>query len=175
MVRIIREKNLLQKLKSSISDFKLRKVTEVNSATFSLEQDFTSHFTGIWDVLNVATYVDRGITNEDEILGNYKREDLVIASTGIILDLDYRNNLFNPTKGHFSRVSIEYATDKLGSSNIDDLVRINGQTTFYQPIANTDYVWAQSFRGAPRPCSAFTITKNISHHSQLLIIAGASS
>lgn len=131
----------------SISDFKLRKATEVNSATFSLEQDFTSHFTGIWDVLNVATYVDRGITNEDELNGSYKREDLVIASTGVTLDLDYRNNLFNPTKGHFSRVSVEYATDKLGSSNIDDLIRINGQTTFYQPISNSDYVWAQSFRG----------------------------
>lgn len=131
----------------SIADYNLRKVTELNSTTFSLEQDFTSHFTGIWDVLNVSTYVDKGITSEDELTHGYSREDLVIASTGITLDSDYRNNLFNPTRGHFSRISIEYAADQLGNSNVDDFIRLNGQTTWYYTIPNSDSTWAQSFRG----------------------------
>ena len=118
----------------TISDYSLRKVTELNLTTFSLEQDFTSHFTGIWEVLSVATYIDHGITLQDEATGKYMRTDAVIASTGVTLDLDYRNNLFNPTQGHFSRLSFEYASDKLGSSNVDDFIRITGQTTFYFPI-----------------------------------------
>ncbi|MFZ3230324.1 MAG: POTRA domain-containing protein [Pseudobdellovibrio sp.] len=131
----------------TISDFNLRKVTELNSTTYSLEQDFTSHFTGIWDVLNISTYVDRGITSEDEIRNGYTRDDLVIASTGPTFDLDYRNNLFNPTSGSFSRLSIEYASENLSSFKVDDFVRIVGQSTFYVPFQNSDIVWAQSFRG----------------------------
>ncbi|MBC7464522.1 MAG: BamA/TamA family outer membrane protein [Bdellovibrio sp.] len=130
-----------------ISDYDLRKVTELNSTTYSLEQDFTSHFTAIWDVLNIATYVDRGITREDEIANKYTRDDLVIASTGPTFDLDYRNNLFNPTDGSFSRLSLEYAAENLGSFKVDDFLRITGQTTFYIPVNNSAFVIAQSFRG----------------------------
>lgn len=131
----------------TISDFNLRKVTELNSTTYSLEQDFTSHFTGIWDVLNIATYVDRGITPEDETANGYTRDDLVISSTGPTLDFDYRNNLFNPTQGSFTRFTVEYASEKLGSFKVDDFLRVTGQSTFYIPIHNSEFVFAQSFRG----------------------------
>lgn len=131
---------------TSISNYQLRKVTELNSATYSLEQDFTSHITGIWDLLNIATYVDRGATAEDEIAGGYMREDLVIASTGPTLDLDYRNNLFNPTDGSFSRLAFEYSFEN-GSLRIDQFIRLTGQTTFYIPVQKSDLVFAQSFRG----------------------------
>ncbi len=131
---------------STISNYQLRKVTELNSATYSLEQDFTSHITGIYDLLNVATYVDRGATAEDEVVGGYTREDLVIVSTGPTLDLDYRNNLFNPTDGSFSRFTFEYSFEG-GSIKIDQFIRFTGQTTFYIPVYTTDLVFAQSFRG----------------------------
>lgn len=131
----------------TISDFNLRKVTELNSTTYSLEQDFTSHFTGIWDVLNISTYVDRGITPEDQVTYNYTRDDLVISSTGPTFDFDYRNNLFNPTQGSFTRFTFEYASEKLGSFKVDDFYRFTGQSTFYIPISNSDFVFAQSFRG----------------------------
>ncbi len=130
----------------TIANYELRKVTELNSATYSLEQDFTSHITGIWDLLNVATYIDRGITVQDQIDNKYNRETLIIVSTGPTLDLDYRNNIFNPTDGSFSRFSIEYAFES-GSENIDPFFRATGQTTFYVPIEKSDFVFAQSFRG----------------------------
>ncbi|OFZ31215.1 MAG: hypothetical protein A2622_01045 [Bdellovibrionales bacterium RIFCSPHIGHO2_01_FULL_40_29] len=124
---------------TTISNYTLRKVTELNSTTFSLEQDFTSHITGILTLFNVATYVDR-------IIDSTQREDLVIVSSGPTIDLDYRNNLFNPTDGSFSRLSFEYAFEG-GSSHIDQFIRLTGQTTFYMPVKTTDFVFAQSFRG----------------------------
>ncbi|MBC7421339.1 MAG: BamA/TamA family outer membrane protein [Bdellovibrio sp.] len=135
----------------AISNFEFRKVTELNSTVLSVEQDFTSHLTGIWDLFNVTTYVDKGITPEDEAkylanTGEPLRQDLVIGSTGPTVDFDYRDNLFNPTKGSFSRFSIEYASGLTGSSKVDDFIRLNGQTTFYIPFKETGIVFAQSYR-----------------------------
>lgn len=131
----------------SISDVALRKVTELNLGVLSVEQDFTSHVTGIWDLLSVATYVDHGITTEDEIFNKYSRESLVFGSTGPTVDVDYRDNLFNPTKGSFTRLSLEYASAALSSNNVDDFVRINGQSTWYRPITKSGVIFAQSFSG----------------------------
>jgi outer membrane protein insertion porin family len=131
----------------AISDIVKKKVTELNLGVLSVEQDFTSHVTGIWDLWSVATYIDHGITPEDEIKNGYTREDLVIGSTGPTVDIDYRNNFFNPTKGSFSRFSIEYASEFLSSNNVDDFVRFNGQSTWYFPINKSALVFAQSFSG----------------------------
>ncbi|MBC7743344.1 MAG: BamA/TamA family outer membrane protein [Bdellovibrionaceae bacterium] len=129
-----------------ISDFAIRKVTELNSSVLSIEQDFTSHFIGIWDLFNVTTYVDRGMTRQDEIDFKYEYSDLVIGSTGPTLDFDYRDNLFNPTKGSFTRFKAEYASEFNGSNKVDDFIRLTGQTTFYVPYEQTGIVFAQSLR-----------------------------
>ncbi len=131
----------------TISDFSIRKVTELNLGVLSVEQDFTSHVTGIWDLWSVATYVDHGISPEDEIKNNYRYTSAVIGSTGPTIDVDYRDNLFNPTRGSFSRLSIEYSSSFLSNNNVDDFLRFNGQTTWYFPINQTGWVWAQSFQG----------------------------
>lgn len=136
----------------TITNFEIRKVTELNSTVLTVEQDFTSHFTGILDLFNITTYVDRGITAEDEAkyfsqTGQSLYQDLVIGSTGPTLDFDYRDNLFNPTKGSFSRFSAEYASAFSGSSKVDDFLRLNAQSTFYVPYKETGVVFAQSFRG----------------------------
>lgn len=131
---------------NTIGDITINKVTEANIATFSLEQDFTSNFIGILSY-NVSTYKDHGITNEDEIKYNYSSESLVIGSIGPTLDIDYRDNLFNPTSGSFTRLAAEYAADFLGNNNVDDFYRITGQTTFYFPYHDSGIVYAQSLRG----------------------------
>lgn len=129
-----------------VSDITIRKVTEKNSGVLSFEQDFTSHLTGIWELLNVATYVDRGIHPEDETKYGYTRQDMVIATTGPILDFDYRNNIFNPTQGSFHRLTAEISLPSM-SSNIDQFVRFTGSTNWYFPISSSDYVFAQSLQG----------------------------
>lgn len=132
----------------TISDFNIRKVTELNQGVLSVEQDFTSHITGIWNLWSVSTYIDHGITPEDEVRNNYKYESLVIGLTGPTLDIDYRDNLFNPTKGSFSRFSLEYASAWLSNNNIDDFVRLTGQSTWYIPVWPLKGIsFAQSFGG----------------------------
>jgi outer membrane protein insertion porin family len=131
---------------NTIGDVTINKVTEANTAVFSIEQDFTSHFTGIFSY-SVSTYKDHGITNEDEIKYGYSSESLVIGSIGPTIDLDYRDNLFNPTKGSFSRLSGEYATEFLGTNNVDDFYRVTAQTTHYFPYKDSGFVFVQSLQG----------------------------
>lgn len=131
---------------NTIGDISINKVTEANTAVFSLEQDFTSYFTGLL-AYSVSTFKDHGITNEDEVKFGYSSESLVIGSIGPTLDLDFRDNLFNPTKGSFSRLSLEYATNSLGNNNVDDFYRLTGQTTHYLPYRDTGVVFVQSLRG----------------------------
>ncbi len=130
----------------TIADVRIKKVSEANSAVFSLEQDFTSHITGIFSY-SVSTFKDHGITPDDEIKYGYTGESLVIGSIGPTLDIDYRDNLFNPTKGSFSRLSLEYAAEGLGNNNVDDFYRVIGQTTHYFPIRTSGVVFAQSLHG----------------------------
>ncbi len=128
----------------TISDISIKKVTELNLGVLSIEQDFTSHVTGIWDLWSVATYVDHGISPEDN---NGIYESQVIGSTGPTIDIDYRDNLFNPTRGSFSRFSIEYAPEILTNNNVDDFIRLTGQSTWYFPFKNSSVVFAQSVSG----------------------------
>lgn len=131
---------------NTIGDVSINKVTEANTAVFSLEQDFTSYFTGLL-AYSVSTFKDHGITNDDELKYGYSSESLVIGSLGPTLDLDFRDNLFNPTKGSFSRLSLEYAASSLGNNNVDDFYRITGQTTHYLPYRDTGVIFVQSLRG----------------------------
>lgn len=130
----------------TIADVRINKISEANSAVFSLEQDFTSHITVLFSY-TVSTYKDHGITREDEIKFGYASESLVIGSVGPTLDFDYRDNLFNPTKGSFTRFSFEFAAEPLGNNNVDDFYRLTGQTTHYFPLQNTDFIFVQSLRG----------------------------
>ena len=131
---------------NTIADVRINKVSEANSAVFSLEQDFTSHVTGIFSY-SVSTFKDHGITTDDEIKYGYTGESLVIGSIGPTLDIDYRDNLFNPTKGSFSRLSLEYAAEVFGNNNVDGFYRVIGQTTHYFPIRSSGFVFAQSLHG----------------------------
>lgn len=130
----------------TVSDYTIRQQTIANQAVWSVEQDISSHITGIWQVYNIANYVDQGISGEDEAKYGYKREDMVIASMGPTLDIDYRDNLLNPTDGNFSRLTLEYASGVLGSNNTDDFLRATAQTTLYTTVYD-QLVWANSLRG----------------------------
>lgn len=128
---------------NEISDFDRRKITQLNSTFFSLEQVFTSHVTARYDILGVSTYVDQGF-NTDEI----PRTDSVIASTGPTLTLDYRDNSFNPTKGFFSKFNFELSTENLGSSKVDEFFRATGNVTHYLLVyPKKSWIWANYMGG----------------------------
>lgn len=144
-----------------VSDINIRKQTIANTATWAIEQDFTSHFTGILDY-TVSNYVDAGISATDEINFGYSRQDLVIASVGPTLDFDFRDNLLNPQKGSLSRLNLEYSASVLGNNNVDNFARATAQTTLYNPVLLRRgvpvFIWANSF--------AVGYLKNLDERSQ---------
>ena len=131
---------------NTISDFNTRKVTELNYAVGSIEQDLTSHITLIYDILGVATYVDKPLDSNNNP-GKVERKDQVISSTGPTIEVDYRDNPFNPTKGHFTRLGVEYSSENLGSSKVDEFLRTTFSFTHYKKLTSKGTIWANSFRG----------------------------
>lgn len=135
---------------TSVSDYDLRQASEINSTTYSLEKDFTSHILGVWDLWSLATIRDFGI-DERYPFATITQE---IASTGPTLDIDFRDNPFNPTHGTFTRWSAEYSSPQIGSTITDTFSIEYWRTTlnfthylkagvlFNQPV-----VWANQLRG----------------------------
>lgn len=126
-------------LQKSLSDLNTQVGTDLNQYTFSLEKDFTSHVTGFFDLYNLAQSRDFNIDTNVEI----KRTD--IASIGPAVEIDYRDSLFNPTKGTFTRLTFEYACPQFGSSKTIEYYRTTGSFTHYYPFMPR-WVWANSFQ-----------------------------
>jgi len=128
-----------------ISDISIRKSTITNQTVFSFEQDFTSHITGIFELPNISNYVDEGIDKDDEIKFGYTRQDMVIVTIGPTIDIDYRDNILNPTDGHWTRLTLEYSSQS--NHNVDDFYRATGQFTLYNPIwEEQGLIWVNSYR-----------------------------
>lgn len=123
----------------SVSDYSKRIAAEVNQTTYTLEQDLTSHILLAWDVWSLATVRDFDIRNDNQELSL-----LDIATTGLTLDFDYRDHPFNPTRGLFSRLNIEYSAPWLGSTRTIEYGRGTASLAHYWPIRK--FVWANSVR-----------------------------
>lgn len=119
---------------------------EENSIGLLLERDLTRHvkltYTG-YSLANQssfdrATYQTLNVTN--------------IAKTGPLIEIDYRNDTFNPSKGSFSLLNLEYADPFLGSSDDSSLtvqfIKTNASYTRYDQLSEKGrIVWANSIRG----------------------------
>lgn len=134
----------------TVTDYEIRQASEVNSTTYSLEKDFTSHVLGIWDVWSLATIRDFGVDERFSFPTTVQE----IASTGPTLDLDFRDNPFNPTKGTFTRWSAEYSSPAIGSTKSEDSSieywRSTLNFTHYWTVAELfkqPVVWANQVRG----------------------------
>ncbi len=122
---------------------------ESNQYIYSLENDFTSHVTGIFDLFNLEQFRDfilRDIsttpnTNED----NQTISQQNIASIGPTLDIDFRDNPFLPTKGIFTRLKLDYANPALGSTDTIEYYRFTSSFTHYWPFIK-NWVWAHNLR-----------------------------
>ncbi|WP_415061904.1 POTRA domain-containing protein [Bdellovibrio sp.] len=135
---------------TTVTDYNIRQVSEVNSTTYSLEKDFTSHILGTWDIWSLATIRDFGIDDRYP----YPTVTQDIATTGPTLDLDFRDNPFNPTRGNFTRWSAEYSSPLIGSTELNDYSieywRSTLSFTHYTSVAELQkqpVVWANQVRG----------------------------
>ncbi|WP_374030059.1 outer membrane protein assembly factor BamA [Bdellovibrio bacteriovorus] len=128
----------------TVTDYDLEKISEVNSTTYSIEKDFTSHILGIWDVWSLATIKDFSLSDK------FPSVTQDIATTGPTLDIDFRDNPFNPTRGNFTRWNAEYSDPNIGSSRTIKYWRTTLSFTHYSTlgrITGQPVVWANQVRG----------------------------
>jgi outer membrane protein assembly complex protein YaeT len=131
---------------NTVTDYDLHKITEIQSITYSVEKDFTSHILGIWDLWSLAFVRDTGF---DDVYP-YPTQDLAIATTGPTIDIDFRDNPFNPTRGTFTRLNAEYASPRMGSSDTIEYLRTTASFTYYWMVdkwLDQPVVWANQIRG----------------------------
>lgn len=124
----------------AVDDQSLRIAAEAKQITYTLEQDLTSHILLSWDVWSIATVRDFLIADNQEI------SLLDLATTGLTLDFDYRDHPFNPTRGLFSRLNVEYSSPGLGSTETIEYGRGFASIAHYQPVNRQGLVWANSVR-----------------------------
>jgi outer membrane protein insertion porin family len=130
----------------TVTNYDIAQVTEVNSTTYSIEKDFTSHVLGIWDIWSLATYKDFGANDSYP----YPVTEQNIATTGPTIDLDFRDNPFVPTKGNFTRVNAEYSAPFMGSTETIEYWRATASFTHYSHVSEWQkqpVVWANQLRG----------------------------
>jgi outer membrane protein insertion porin family len=134
---------------SLLTDYNTKKISDVNQTTYSVERDITSHILATWDVWNGAHVEDHGLDPNQPI--TTPPQDIV--TTGPTFSVDYRDNVFNPTKGHFSKVQVEYSTPDIGSTREPveiKFIRSQASYTQYNQLPyfkNDKMVWANSIRG----------------------------
>ena len=90
---------------SLITDYNIKQVTDLNSYTYTIEKDLTSHILGTWDIYSLAQVRDHGLDDTYPYAPN--SQDIV--TTGPTIDFDFRDNPFNPTRGTFTRLNAEYS------------------------------------------------------------------
>ncbi|HPI39666.1 MAG TPA: POTRA domain-containing protein [Pseudobdellovibrionaceae bacterium] len=98
-----------------ISNYDTQQATILNQVSFNLEKRFTQEFSGIWNLWSLATVRDFSISNQ-AAPSSVEDTSVNIASIGPFLDLDYRNNPFQPSQGFLARFAFEYSDPLLGSS-----------------------------------------------------------
>lgn len=126
----------------TVTDFSIRQGSEVNQTNLTVERDFTSHLLGVLQVWGLATVRDFSISSS-----NYFPETLTdIATIGPSFDLDYRDNIFNPTTGTFTHVAYEYSSPDLGSTSTINYYKTTASFTHYKKLNDKPWVWANNVR-----------------------------
>ncbi len=119
-------------------------VFENNEINFLVERDFTSHFKGIWNILDISGIKTRTMSDPEA------SEDLTkvqqIVTTGPSLQWDYRDDPFVPKKGHLFRLFLQYSDPEIGSSSGIQFVKSTGSFSTYTPLGGR-VVLANSLRG----------------------------
>ena len=127
---------------SEVVDYDLRKIRELKQQTYSVERDITSHILGVYQIYGLATIRQRGL---DQTYTDDSTYD--IATTGPSVDIDYRDNPFNPTKGTFTHLSAEYSTPGMGSTGTVNYWTSSASFTHYLKLSEGPVVWANNVRG----------------------------
>lgn len=155
-----------------VSDFVKRMASEVDQITFSIEKDITSHILFSWDLWSLAHIRDYSIDNDP----NLPDSNSDIATIGPSFDFDFRDHPFNPTKGTFSRIDLEYSSPELGSNRTVNYIKSSASFTHYFKLSsNSSWVWANSFRHAFLKNLSQAPTGGVPYDKKGLLLGGQST
>lgn len=138
--------------------FEYEKINEVTKITTSnridllAERDLTKATKLTWKTWSLESrseFERKGRCIDETVFDpNSKCEPNIqqIATLGPILDIDYRDNPFLPTKGSFTRLVLDYSNPSLGSSDKIEFFRGEANYTLYRQIGSPRTVWANSVR-----------------------------
>lgn len=129
---------------TQVTDYTNRIVSQVVQTTYSVERDFSTHVTGIWDVWSLAAVENFTLRSD---LPDYKGLLQDIAWTGLSLDVDYRDNPFVATKGTLSKFAVEYGSPLLRSSETIEYALGTVSFSFYNRLGTSPVIWANQLRG----------------------------
>lgn len=129
---------------TTVTDYSNRIVSQVVQTTYSIERDFSTHVTGIWDVWSLAAVENFTLRSD---LPNYKGLLQDIAWTGLSLDVDYRDNPFVATKGTLSKFAVEYGSPLFRSSETIEYALGTATFNFYNRLGTSPVIWANQLRG----------------------------
>lgn len=129
------------------------KITISNRFEFLIEKDFGRRNKFTWKAWGLEFRKDferhGNCVEYDSVKKEYVNicSDQQVGTIGPTLDLDYRDNPFLPTMGHFTRLTADYSAPQLGSNSQIQFYRLDGQTTYYQRINGSPrWVWANMIR-----------------------------
>lgn len=121
------------------------KLQATDSFKFALEKDITTRMKFSWLFWGFDSVEQFNLPESGARTRESRQE---IAYVGPSLDLDYTDNLFLPTMGHYTKLDAEYSAPEIGSSDKIQFVRTQGSFTHYLPIGSRKRtVWANSLRG----------------------------
>ena len=131
-------------------------IIQSNRLDLIVEKSFNKHTTLYF------TFFSLDLRREKEVENRFNQIQEVIGSISPVIELDYRNHPFLPTKGFLSRFDFEYASPLLGSNTKSgngefdlEFAKVQGSHSFYKPLSKRFFL-AQSFRGG----YLYNFTKN---------------
>lgn len=127
-----------------VKDYDKQQITEANQAIYAVERDFTSRILGIWNVLSLTTYNDFTLLPREDSRWTPSR-NLDIYATGFRLDVDRRDNPFNPMHGNMTQLNLDYSPGTW-NRDVDPYYQAGATYRFYLNWPGTRVVWANLFR-----------------------------
>lgn len=133
-------------------------ITIKNRVDFLAERDLTQHEKFTYKIWSLESRKDferygRCLPNSDKPGDTFAPNSrcgsntMQVATTGPQIDFDYRDNPFLPSKGSFTRVSLDYSNPNLGSSKGVEFIKTDATFTYFQRLGSPRWVWANSVRG----------------------------
>ncbi len=130
-----------------IQDTDISEIEASNSISLSLEKQINKNLNLLWtfwsldSISEYSTDGDGNRTNEEKIR---------IVELGPLLQWDYRDNKFLPTRGSYTRWDTTYAPDALGATAGIQFLKTDFSHSFYYTprklLGTSLFTWANSFR-----------------------------